>query len=552
MLKSLQINNYLLIDNLEINFNSGFSVITGETGAGKSIMLDAISLLLGKRADTDVLSDKSRKCVIEANFILNEDKFKNDFSKNDLDFEKSTIIRREILPEGKSRAFINDTPVTLAVLKSIGDNIIDIHSQHENLNLGFMQFRTQIIDIAAGTKEMAEQFVEKYNNLNKLETEIAKLKTQIANNTNEKEFSKFQIEQIEQAKINDENELEELEEKASFLENAVEIKENLYASINLARDVEFSAEERLKEIKNLLSKLSQKHKPAENLVDRLDSILIEFKDIYSQIESDLYKAEINPELLDEINARIDLINGLLQKHKLANISELKNKYLELINFINSSDSLEQEFEEKEKEFKKLKAETIEFAEKLSTKRQKVFSKVEKEITELLVNLGIKHANFIIENIKDNKLSLHGFDNINFLFSANKAVAPQAIEKIASGGEFSRLMLALKSQTAHAAAVPTIIFDEIDTGVSGEIANRMGKIMLDLGNSFQVIGITHLPQVAALGTTHYKIYKQSDDKRTYTKVKMLNHEERITEIASIMSGEKLTSQAIDNARILLEN
>lgn len=552
MLKSLLINNYLLIDNLEINFNSGFSVITGETGAGKSIMLDAISLLLGKRADTDVLSDKTRKCIIEAKFSLNQDKFQKDFLKNDLDFEKTTIIRREILPEGKSRAFINDTPVTLAVLKSIGDKLIDIHSQHENLNLGLMQFRTQIVDIAAGTKEMASQFSEKFNNLNKLEAEISKLKIEIEKNIKEKEFCQFQAEQIEQANINDENELEELEEKSSLLENAVEIKESLYNSINLARDIEFSAEARLKEIRNLVSKLSVKYKPAKNLADRLDSILIDFKDIYSQIEDDLDKAEINPELLQETNDRIDLINGLLQKHKLANISELKNKYLDLINFINSSDNLEQSLSVKEKEFEVLKSETIEFAEKLSQKRQIVFSKVEKEITRILVNLGIKHANFLIENIRDTKLSLHGFDNINFLFSANKSITPQAIEKIASGGEYSRLMLALKSQIAHAASVPTIIFDEIDTGVSGEIANKMGKIMKDLGESFQVVGITHLAQVAALGTNHYKIYKHSDEKRTYTKVKILNREERITEIAGIISGEKLTSQAIDNARILLEN
>ena len=552
MLKSLLINNYLLIDNLEINFNSGFSVITGETGAGKSIMLDAISLLLGKRADTDVLSDKTRKCIIEAKFSLNQDKFQKDFLKNDLDFEKTTIIRREILPEGKSRAFINDTPVTLAVLKSIGDKLIDIHSQHENLNLGLMQFRTQIVDIAAGTKEMASQFSEKFNNLNKLEAEISKLKIEIEKNIKEKEFCQFQAEQIEQANINDENELEELEEKSSLLENAVEIKESLYNSINLARDIEFSAEARLKEIRNLVSKLSVKYKPAKNLADRLDSILIDFKDIYSQIEDDLDKAEINPELLQETNDRIDLINGLLQKLKLANISELKNKYLDLINFINSSDNLEQSLSVKEKEFEVLKSETLEFAEKLSQKRQRVFSKVEKEITGILVNLGIKHANFLIENIRDTKLSLHGFDNINFIFSANKSITPQAIEKIASGGEYSRLMLALKSQIAHAASVPTIIFDEIDTGVSGEIANKMGKIMKDLGESFQVVGITHLAQVAALGTNHYKIYKHSDEKRTYTKVKILNREERITEIAGIISGEKLTSQAIDNARILLEN
>lgn len=552
MLKTLFINNYLLIDKLEIYFNDGFSVITGETGAGKSIMLDAISLLLGKRADTDVLSDKSRKCVIEASFQLNETKFKDIFVQNELEFENHTIIRREILPEGKSRAFINDSPQNLTVLKIIGDKIIDIHSQHENMNLGLMQFRTQFVDIYAGTTELANEYLENYNSFLKLEAEISKIKRDITKNQNDIEFYKFQLEQIEKANINDENELEELENKSSLLENAVEIKEGLFNSVFLVRDVEFSAEKRLKEIKSIISKISNKYKPAENIVERLDSVLIELNDICSQLEVESENAETNPILLEQINLRIDLINNLFQKHFVKSIAELKEKQKHFSQLIVSSDNLEIDLHEKEKQYKSLKTELVKLAEELSVSRQNSFAMIEKELVSILINLGIEHAVFLIENDKDTNLGLHGFDNINFLFSANKSIVPQAVEKIASGGEFSRLMLALKSQTAFAASIPTIIFDEIDTGVSGEIANKMGKIMKTLGKDFQVIAITHLAQVAALGSTHYKIFKYSDEKRTYTNVKLLKSDDRVAEIASMISGEKLTVQAIDNAKILLGN
>lgn len=552
MLKTLFINNYLLIDKLEIYFNDGFSVITGETGAGKSIMLDAISLLLGKRADTDALNDKSRKCVIEASFQLNETKFKDIFVQNELEFENHTIIRREILPEGKSRAFINDSPQNLTVLKIIGDKIIDIHSQHENMNLGLMQFRTQFVDIYAGTTELANEYLENYNSFLKLEAEISKIKRDITKNQNDIEFYKFQLEQIEKANINDENELEELENKSSLLENAVEIKEGLFNSVFLVRDVEFSAEKRLKEIKSIISKISNKYKPAENIVERLDSVLIELNDICSQLEVESENAETNPILLEQINLRIDLINNLFQKHFVKSIAELKEKQKHFSQLIVSSDNLEIDLHEKEKQYKSLKTELVKLAEELSVSRQNSFAMIEKELVSILINLGIEHAVFLIENDKDTNLGLHGFDNINFLFSANKSIVPQAVEKIASGGEFSRLMLALKSQTAFAASIPTIIFDEIDTGVSGEIANKMGKIMKTLGKDFQVIAITHLAQVAALGSTHYKIFKYSDEKRTYTNVKLLKSDDRVAEIASMISGEKLTVQAIDNAKILLGN
>jgi DNA repair protein RecN (Recombination protein N) len=552
MLKSLSVNNYLLIDSIDLNFGSGFSVITGETGAGKSIMLGALSLLLGKRADTDVLTNKSKKCIVEASFSLDRETYLPIFEQNDADFELTTVLRREILPEGKSRAFVNDSPVNLTILKNIGEKLIDIHTQHENLALGMMSFRTQIIDIAAGTVFDAVEYAKIYNNFQIAENQVRELKKKLAEAQKETDFYRFQAEQIAAASIGDENELEELEEQSSLLENAVEIKESLLNALNIATESEFSAEERLKSIRSVISKISGKYKQGVQIAERLDSIIIELKDIYSQLENDADKAETNPRLLESINNRIDLINKLLQKHQVRNIKDLKEKYNSYVSFISNCDNLEQEIKDKQNEVVVLEKQVIKTASELSLKRQKSFAGAESEIDAMLKDLGIAHAVFKINNEKNTIPGPQGFDNISFLFSANKSVSPQPIEKVASGGEFSRLMLALKSLVAGAAAVPTIIFDEIDTGVSGEIASKMGKIMSRLSANFQVISITHLPQVAATGERHYKVFKYTDDKRSYTKIKQLDDEERVNEIASMISGEKLSIQAIENARILLQN
>jgi DNA repair protein RecN (Recombination protein N) len=552
MLKSLSVNNYLLIDSIDLNFGSGFSVITGETGAGKSIMLGALSLLLGKRADTDVLTNKSKKCIVEASFSLDRETYLPIFEQNDADFELTTVLRREILPEGKSRAFVNDSPVNLTILKNIGEKLIDIHTQHENLALGMMSFRTQIIDIAAGTVSDAVDYAKLFSNFQAAENQVRDLKKKLTEAQKETDFYRFQAEQIAAASIGDENELEELEEQSSLLENAVEIKESLLNALNIATESEFSAEERLKSIRSVISKISGKYKQGVQIAERLDSIIIELKDIYSQLENDADKAETNPRLLESINNRIDLINKLLQKHQVRNIKDLKEKYNSYVSFISNCDNLEQEIKDKQNEVVVLEKQVIKTASELSLKRQKSFAGAESEIDAMLKDLGIAHAVFKINNEKNTIPGPQGFDNISFLFSANKSVSPQPIEKVASGGEFSRLMLALKSLVAGAAAVPTIIFDEIDTGVSGEIASKMGKIMSRLSANFQVISITHLPQVAATGERHYKVFKYTDDKRSYTKIKQLDDEERVNEIASMISGEKLSIQAIENARILLQN
>jgi DNA repair protein RecN (Recombination protein N) len=552
MLKALSIKNYLLIDSIELNFNSGFSVITGETGAGKSIILGAISLLLGKRAESDVLVDKTTKCIVEASFSLDTQSLKPLFVENDVDFELNTLIRREISPEGKSRAFINDTPVNLAVLRTISEKLLDLHSQHENLALGLMSYRTQIIDIAAHTTGDVKIYQTNFQEYQKLCTELDAEKKQLAAAIKDKDYYKFQADQIETAQLGDENELEYLEEQSSLLENATEIKSNLAVALKSLESDELSAEILIREAKSVIAKISSKYKQGEQLTTRLDSVVIELRDICDQLNKDAEKAETNPLLLDKINSRIDLINKLLQKHLSSNIAELKEKYKEYCSFLSNVEEIDERISVLTKQITNKLSELTRIATEISNKRTKSFASFEDQITNTLKELGISHAVFTVKNEKSHELGLQGFDNISFLFSANKAITPQPLEKIASGGEFSRLMLTLKSVIAPAAGVSTIIFDEIDTGVSGEIASKMGKIMNLLSSIFQVISITHLPQVAAMGQTHYKVYKNTDEKRSYTNIKALSTEERLTEIASMISGEKLSSQAIENAKILLKN
>ncbi len=552
MLKTLSIKNYLLIDSIELSFDSGFSVITGETGAGKSIILGAISLLLGKRADTDVMVDKSTKCIVEATFALKNNDLKSLFEDSDLDFDRNALIRREILPEGKSRAFINDTPVNLNVLKSISEKLLDLHSQHENLALGLISYRTQIIDIASHTTEDVKSYQVEFQTYNNNLTELDQTNKKLLAAIKETDYYKFQAEQIESAQLGDDEELEYLEGQSSLLENATEIKASLSSAINALESEEISAESSIMGAKSTISKLSSKYKQAGIISERLDGVLIELRDISEQLNSDAEKAETNPLLLEKINTRIDLINKLLLKHQVENIAGLKKKHTEYTAYLNNAVELEEKIKTLTDLINIQFSNVSKIALAISKKRESSFPSIEKNITEILKELGIPHAVFVIKNDKSKDPGIQGYDNISFLFSANKSILPQQLEKIASGGEFSRLMLTLKSVIAQAASVPTIIFDEIDTGVSGEIASKMGKIMNSLAKDFQVLSITHLPQVAAMCKTHYKVFKQTDSNRSYTNIKVLTYEERITEIASMISGEKLSVQAIENAKILIQN
>ena len=550
MICNLSIRNYIIIEKLDIDFNSGFSVITGETGSGKSMIIGAISLLLGKRADTDVLFAKDKKCVIEATFDISKLGLKDLFAENEVDYSDVTIVRREILPEGKSRAFVNDMPVTLAILKTLTDNFLDLHSQHENLSLTTLPYRLRIVDSSASTLTLFEEYKQKYAEYQSIEHLLSKKKDELAKALRDIDYYRFQAQEIENAKLAAEDEMEELESRASMLENAEEIKSALYDTSNLFDAGEYSASALLKQMRSNLAKIAKDFKPAEELEGRIESSLIELSDINDTIGKLLSQVDVNPQQLQATNERIDLLMGLMTKHRVANISELKQKYQEYKGFVDNSGNLEDEISELEKKFSTKGKEVREVAQKLSAKRSASFAQTQKYIKSMLVDLGMPHAEFEIAN-EVTELSPNGIDNISFLFSANKSVPVQPIEKVASGGELSRLMLALKSLMANSMNIPTILFDEIDTGVSGEIAARMGKIMQRIAKSVQVLAITHLPQVAAMGDEHFKVYKSTDDKRTVSSIMKLADNERITEIASMMSGEKLTQEALENAKVLLE-
>ncbi len=549
MIRNLSIRNYIIIEKLDIDFNSGFSVITGETGSGKSMIIGAISLLLGKRADTDVLFLKDKKCVIEATFDITKLGLKDLFAENDVDYSDETIVRREILPEGKSRAFVNDMPVTLTVLKTLTDNFLDLHSQHENLSLTTLPYRLRIVDSAASTLSLFDEYKQQYAEYQSLGNLMTKKKNELAKALRDIDYYRFQAQEIENAKLGADDEMEELEARASMLENAEEIKSALYDTSNLFDAGEYSANALLKQMRGNLAKIAKNFKPAEELENRVGSALIELSDINDTIGKLLSQVEVNPQQLQATNDRIDLLMGLMTKHRVANIAELKQKYQEYKGFVDNSGNLEDEIADLEKKFSDKEKEVREVAKKLSAKRSVSFAKTQKYIKSMLIDLGMPHAEFEIAN-EITELSPNGIDNISFLFSANKAVPVQPIEKVASGGELSRLMLALKSLMANSMNIPTILFDEIDTGVSGEIAAKMGKIMQRIAQNVQVLAITHLPQVAAMGDEHFKVYKQTDDKRTISSIMKLNNEERITEIASMMSGEKLTQEALENAKVLL--
>jgi DNA repair protein RecN (Recombination protein N) len=551
MLSKLFIKNYLLIEELNLDFNPGFSVITGETGAGKSIILGALSLLLGKRADSEVLANKSSKCIVEGIFKMDNPTIKQLFEDADIDFDPNTIIRREILPEGKSRAFINDTPVTLSTLKSITEKTTDLHSQHENLALSFSSYRIQIIDTAASTNELFTKYKTVFSELTETSKDLIKAKEELLKSKQDYDYYTFQSEQLNNAALNSDLELEELEEQAGMLDNAEEIKSALINSVNIIDNNEFSLDFLLRKLKSTINKISEEYKHADDIVNRIESIIIEISDINLILSSDIDRAEINPKMLEKINNRIDLIHSLLSKHNAKSISELKLKQTEYESSIQNTEEIENHIKYLESKYEQLKKSCKEIANKLSKKRSKIFPSTEKYITSQLLQLGMPDAVFKINNQTSETLGQNGVDNISFIFSANKSIEPQQLEKVASGGEFSRLMLTLKSLLVKASGISTVIFDEIDTGVSGEIASKMGKIMRLLTANTQVISITHLPQVAALGDYHYKVSKTTNRNKTITTIKLLIEEERINEIASMISGEKMTIQAIENAKILLE-
>lgn len=551
MLKTLSIQNYALIKDIRIDFNGGLSIITGETGAGKSILLGALSLLIGQRADTSVLFDTSRKCIVEGTFQISAYGMNGFFEENELDYAHETTIRREITTDGKSRAFINDTPVNISLLKLLGDKLIDIHSQHENLYLENPGFQLEILDTIANQHQLIQQYKENYQAYRKLQTEFDSLREANEKQKSDLDYLQFQFAQLNEAKLKA-DEQEELETEYQTLSHAGEIKMHLgFVSEALSGETN-SLIVTTKECIQHLHKIKDIFKQGNEYLSRFESLLIELKDIYPSVDRLAAGIEDNPDRLELVKQRLDLINSLLQKHKLSTIAELIDLKEKLSKQINSIVTADEKLEQLQKEIEKQKLSLLKVAGELTAKRKQSAPGLEKRVEEILHQLGMPNAVFSVELGQTADFTPSGMDRIRFLFSANKQSAPQEISKVASGGEMARLMLSIKAIIAQTMALPTIIFDEIDTGVSGDIADKMGNIIANLASFTQVINITHLPQIASKGKSHYLVYKQDQQEFTYTHIKLLTSNERITEIAKMLSGEQLSDAAINNARELLKH
>jgi DNA repair protein RecN (Recombination protein N) len=550
MLIKLFVQNYALIKELDVELENGLTIITGETGAGKSILLGALSLILGTRADSSVLLDKNEKCIVEGTFRIEEYELNEFFISNNLDYEAVTTLRREINPAGKSRAFINDTPVTVNMLKELGDRLIDIHSQHQTLMLNDNSFQLNLIDSFSGTVRLKNEYRETYTNYRKLKKEYSLIKEKADKNRADLEYYQFQYNQLDEARLN-EGEQAELEAEQELLGHTEEIKLALSTSSNLFFAEGISILSMLREIKSNLGRIRTFLPESEFLLSRTESTLIELDDLAAEIEKLAISIEADPQRLAQVNNRLDGLYSLIQKHRVKDLNELirkKDEIKDLINSIVTSDERLIQLEALlEKEVNSLKT----ISEEISNMRKSVLPDIESRITELLKQLGIPNAKFRILLTQLHEFTSTGIDQADFLFSANKQIAPENLAKIASGGELSRVMLSLKSLLTKNNNLPTIIFDEIDAGVSGEVADKVGQILSGMGKYMQVINITHLPQVASRGTRHYHVYKDDTDNSTFTRVKLLSPEERILEVARLLSGSEVTETAMKNARELLK-
>ncbi len=550
MLRSLYIQNYALIEKLDINFDSGFSVITGETGAGKSIILGAIGLLLGQRADVKSIRTGASKCVIEARFDISAYGMQPFFEENELEYEEECILRREVYASGKSRAFINDTPASLAQMKELGELLIDVHSQHQNLLLNKEGFQLNVLDILSHNEEVLAAYQSVYKEWKQALYDLEKIIARAEQDKADEDYIRFQLEQLEEARLS-EGEQEELEQEADTLSHAEEIKAGLYRAGQILYSDEGGLLSGLKDCLNTMIGLQNVFPVAGELAERLESTYIELKDISQEISGKEEEVEFNPARLEEVNERLNLIYTLQQKHRVSTIGELlalENEYAMKLSAITSSE----EYIEKLKAscdvlYNKVKKQ----AAVLTKARTAAAREVEKQMASRLVPLGMPNVRFQVEMGTRKEPGMHGIDTVNFLFSANKNGTLQNISSVASGGEIARVMLSVKAMIAGAVKLPTIVFDEIDTGVSGEIADRMADIMQEMGESNrQVISITHLPQIAARGRAHYKVYKQDNEKETNSHIRRLTDNERVEEIAHMLSGATLTEAALNNARALL--
>ncbi|WP_026753356.1 DNA repair protein RecN [Sediminibacter sp. Hel_I_10] len=549
MLTQLSIKNYALIDDLSVKFNNGLSIITGETGAGKSILLGGLSLILGKRADLSSVKDDSKKCVIEATFDITKYNLKSLFKSEDLDYEPLTIIRREILPSGKSRAFINDTPVNLDSLQVLGVRLLDIHSQHQTLQLTNDDFQFQVIDALADNAKLLETYSGQLKQFKQLKKALKALQEQKAEAIKELDYNSFLLKELDDAKLI-KGELEVLEAEYETLNNVEEIKEKLNASHELMSNDDIGVTASLTEIKSQLSKLSNYSSSYKSIYERVASSLIELDDIFSEIEQLQDQLEADPDQLDKVNAKLQIINNLLQKHSVSDIDELIAIREDLRSKIEVTEHLDDDILETQKQLETCELELQKLSDAIHDKRSTILPKLTQQLETILETLGMPNAKFDIKLNPSEVFLDNGKDDLQFLFSANKGGQFNELKKAASGGELSRIMLAIKSVLTKYTQLPTIMFDEIDTGVSGEISNKMGVIMQQMSKKMQVFSITHLPQIAAKGDTHYKVFKEDIDNVTFSQIKQLTQEERIVEIAQMLGGSDLSSSALAHAKELL--
>lgn len=551
MLRSLYIQNYALIEKLDIGFDSGFSVITGETGAGKSIILGAIGLLLGQRADVKSIRKGASKCIIEARFDVSAYGMQPFFEANELEYEDECILRRELYASGKSRAFINDTPASLAQMKELGELLIDVHSQHQNLLLNKEGFQLNVLDLLAHDDAELAAYQKLYNDWRQARQDLEALVARAEQSRADEDYIRFQLEQLEEANLTD-GEQEELEQEAEMLTHAEDIKAGLYRAGQALNADEGGVLEALKDCQNTMMGLRSVFAPAGELADRLDSVYIELKDISQEVADKEEEVEFNPARLDEVNARLNLIYSLQQKHRVDTVKallSLQENYALQLSAITSSD---EDIARLEAQVKELFSQVTTQAQVLTEARTRAAREVERQMAARLVPLGMPNVRFQVEMGVRKEPGVHGADTVNFLFSANKNGVLQNISSVASGGEIARVMLSVKAMIAGAVKLPTIVFDEIDTGVSGEIADRMADIMQEMGdNDRQVISITHLPQIAARGRAHYKVYKEDNEVETNSHIRRLTDDERVEELAHMLSGATLTEAALNNARALLK-
>ena len=549
MLSRLLINNYALIDSLSISFDDGFNVITGETGSGKSILLGALGFVIGDRSDSNVIIDDSRKCVVEAEFIFDDDRFKPFFDNYDLDYSAECVLRRELSPSKKSRAFINDTPVTVQQLKELGSQLIDIHSQHDSLLLTNPDFQLNLLDNAANNSSYLSEYSSLYRSFINTSNELKHLEELRRNSLTEADFLSFQLDELNKANLQD-DEYEELTQRIELLENSEDVKNLLLQSDAILQESNDSLINQLIELKSAFDRLKRYLPVASSYLDRIESVKIELKDIARDIDGLQDDTQFDPDTLQLLRDRFDLIQRLMFKHHVNDYSELLTIRDELSTKVNSFTTIDDTIAVKSSELEQAKSHLTALAKVISERRLSAKVDFENDVTVILRQLAMPHAVFVVECVETDSLCATGKDKVRFLFSANKGVRPEEMSRVASGGELSRLMLAIKSVAAKSKYLPTLVFDEIDTGVSGEVASKLGDIMRTMGKTLQLFSITHLPQIASKADNHFFVYKDNSNAKTHSCIKQLSYQERVSEIAKMLSNDSVSTEAYRAAEVLL--